>query len=84
MRERRGRMVLGAVEKHGMMHGRSVRRPSVMKADPHFYRPDGRTGDPCGACSELMAQLTLGKARGIQAMLDYENLCLANRIERPF
>ena len=55
-----------------------------MKADPHFYRPDGRTVDPCGACSELMAQLTLGKARDIQAMLDYENLCLANRIERPF
>ncbi len=55
-----------------------------MKADPHFYRPDGRTGDTYGACSGLMAQLTLGKARDIHAMLDYENLSLANRIERPF
>ena len=34
--------------------------------------PDGRTGAPCGACRELMAQLTPGRYQGIEIMLDYE------------
>jgi len=34
--------------------------------------PDGTTGAPCGACRELMAQLTPGKYHDIEIMLDYE------------
>ena len=35
--------------------------------------PDGRTGAPCGACRELMAQLMPRSYRRIEIMLDYEN-----------
>lgn len=35
--------------------------------------PNGKTGAPCGACRELMAQLMMGKYQSIQIMLDYEN-----------
>ena len=35
--------------------------------------PDGKTGAPCGACRELMTQLTPGKYQNIEIMLDYEN-----------
>ncbi|MCI8554015.1 MAG: cytidine deaminase [Clostridiales bacterium] len=34
--------------------------------------PGGRTGAPCGACRELMAQLMPGSCRQIEIMLDYE------------
>lgn len=34
--------------------------------------PDGKTGAPCGACRELMAQLTPGKYHDIEIMLDYD------------
>ncbi len=36
--------------------------------------PNGKTGAPCGACRELMAQLMSGdkKYRSIEIMLDYE------------
>jgi cytidine deaminase len=34
--------------------------------------PDGKTGAPCGACRELMAQLTPGHYQDIQIMLDYD------------
>ena len=34
--------------------------------------PDGRTGAPCGACRELMAQLMPDSYRDIEVMLDYE------------
>ncbi len=34
--------------------------------------PNGKTGAPCGACRELMAQLTPGKYQGIEIMMDYE------------
>ena len=34
--------------------------------------PDGKTGAPCGACRELMAQLAPGKYQDIQIMLDYD------------
>lgn len=34
--------------------------------------PDGKTGAPCGACRELMAQLTPGEYHDIEIMLDYE------------
>lgn len=33
--------------------------------------PNGRTGAPCGACRELMAQLMPEKYEGIEIMLDY-------------
>lgn len=33
--------------------------------------PDGRTGAPCGACRELMAQLMPQKYKDVQIMLDY-------------
>ena len=33
----------------------------------------GKTGAPCGACRELMAQLMPGEYTNIQIMLDYEN-----------
>lgn len=35
--------------------------------------PDGKTGAPCGACRELMTQLTPGKYQNIEIMLDYDN-----------
>jgi len=35
--------------------------------------PNGKTGAPCGACRELMTQLTPGKYQNIQIMLDYDN-----------
>lgn len=34
--------------------------------------PDGKTGAPCGACRELMTQLTPGKYHDIEIMLDYD------------
>ncbi len=34
--------------------------------------PDGKTGAPCGACREFMAQLMIGKYQAIEIMLDYE------------
>lgn len=34
--------------------------------------PDGKTGAPCGACRELMAQLTPGDYGSVEIMLDYE------------
>ena len=36
--------------------------------------PDGRTGAPCGACRELMAQLMPGGYRDIEIMLDGERI----------
>ena len=33
---------------------------------------NGKTGAPCGACRELMVQLTPGTYKGIEIMLDYE------------
>lgn len=35
--------------------------------------PDGKTGAPCGACRELMAQLMPDKYRDIEIMIDYES-----------
>ena len=35
--------------------------------------PDGKTGAPCGACREFMAQLMQGKYESVEIMLDYEN-----------
>ncbi|WP_302294605.1 cytidine deaminase family protein [Pyramidobacter piscolens] len=35
--------------------------------------PDGKTGAPCGACREFMAQLMPGKYRNVEIMMDYEN-----------
>ncbi len=35
--------------------------------------PDGKTGAPCGACREFMAQLMLGRYQDVEIMLDYEN-----------
>lgn len=35
--------------------------------------PNGRTGAPCGACRELMAQLMPNEYKNIEIMLDYEN-----------
>lgn len=35
--------------------------------------PDGKTGAPCGACREFMAQLMIGKYKDVDIMLDYEN-----------
>ena len=34
--------------------------------------PDRKTGAPCGACRELMTQLTPGNYQDIQIMLDYD------------
>lgn len=34
--------------------------------------PDGKTGAPCGACRELMTQLTPGEYHNIEIMLDYD------------
>ena len=33
--------------------------------------PDGKTGAPCGACRELMAQLMPEKYKSIEIMMDY-------------
>ena len=35
--------------------------------------PDGKTGAPCGACREFMAQLMMGRYNKVEIMLDYEN-----------
>lgn len=35
--------------------------------------PSGKTGAPCGACRELMAQLMPDSYRDIEIMLDYDN-----------
>ena len=35
--------------------------------------PDGKTGAPCGACREFMAQLMPGRYQEIEIMLDYEH-----------
>lgn len=35
--------------------------------------PDGKTGAPCGACREFMAQLMEGHYQDVEVMLDYEN-----------
>ena len=35
--------------------------------------PDGKTGAPCGACRELMVQLSPAKYKDVEIMLDYEN-----------
>lgn len=34
--------------------------------------PNGKTGAPCGACRELMTQLSPGEYHDIQIILDYE------------
>jgi len=34
--------------------------------------PDGKTGAPCGACREFMAQLMPGRYQSVEIMLDYE------------
>jgi cytidine deaminase len=34
--------------------------------------PDGKTGAPCGACRELMAQMAPGRYQDIEIMLDYD------------
>lgn len=34
--------------------------------------PDGRTGAPCGACRELMAQLMSEDYKTVEIMLDFE------------
>ena len=33
----------------------------------------GKTGAPCGACREFMAQLMIGKYESVEIMLDYEH-----------
>ena len=35
--------------------------------------PDGKSGAPCGACREFMAQLMPNKYQNIEIMLDYDN-----------
>lgn len=35
--------------------------------------PDGRTGPPCGACRERVAQLMPESYQNIEIMLDYES-----------
>ena len=35
--------------------------------------PDGKTGAPCGACREFVAQLMIGRYQDVEIMLDYEN-----------
>ena len=35
--------------------------------------PNGKTGAPCGACREFMAQLMIGKYESVEIMLDYEH-----------
>lgn len=36
--------------------------------------PDGKTGAPCGACRELMAQLMPDKYKDVEGLLDCENI----------
>lgn len=43
--------------------------------------PDGKTGAPCGACREFMAQLMQGKYDKVEIMLDYENEKIATLSE---
>ena len=40
--------------------------------------PDGKTGAPCGACRELMVQLSPANYKDIEIMLDYENEKIVN------
>ena len=35
--------------------------------------PNGKTGAPCGACREFMAQLMIGRYHEVEIMLDIEN-----------
>lgn len=35
--------------------------------------PDGKSGAPCGACREFMAQLMPNKYQNIEIMLNYDN-----------
>ena len=35
--------------------------------------PNGKTGAPCGACWEFMAQLMIGRYHEVEIMLDIEN-----------
>ena len=39
--------------------------------------PDGKTGAPCGACREFMAQLMPGNYKSVEIMLDYEHGTIA-------
>ena len=34
--------------------------------------PDGKTGAPCGACRDFIAQLMTGRYQNVEIMLDYE------------
>jgi cytidine deaminase len=43
--------------------------------------PDGKTGAPCGACRELMAQLMQGHCQDVEVMLDYETGKIATLAE---
>lgn len=38
---------------------------------------DGKTGAPCGACREFMAQMMIGKYHSVEIMLDYEHEIIA-------
>ncbi len=40
--------------------------------------PDGKTGAPCGACREFMAQMMMGRYQDVEIMLDYENEKIVN------
>lgn len=40
--------------------------------------PDGKIGAPCGACRELMVQLSPANYKDIEIMLDYENEKIVN------
>ena len=35
--------------------------------------PNGKTGAPCGACREFMAQLMIARYHEVEIMLDIEN-----------
>ena len=43
--------------------------------------PDGKTGAPCGACREFMAQLMVGRADSVEIMLDYDHEKIATLAE---
>ena len=43
--------------------------------------PDGKTGAPCGACREFMAQLMMGRAGSVEIMLDYDQEKIATLAE---
>ena len=45
--------------------------------------PDGKTGAPCGACRELMVQLSPAKYKDVEIMLDYENKKIVTLGELP-